>query len=142
MMGDKEMMIDESSNIHVDGVEYKETPGLWMLIMSSRPKDYTSQTNVRSHPRGVKRGISRPTTTYKWRYILQEHHNGKGTVQFLPGYIKRLTTKLKLLLAEFAAGNTSSTRNEIVYILDELLRRKQISREEYRDINSYLSKCL
>ena len=57
-------------------------------------------------------------------------------IQFLPGDIKGLTTKLNLLLAEFAAGNTSSTRNEIVYILDELLRRKEISHEEYRDINS------
>ena len=63
-------------------------------------------------------------------------------IKFLAGDIKVLTTKLNLLLAEFAAGNTSSTRNEIVYILDEILRRKQISSEEYRDINSYLSKCL
>ena len=39
-------------------------------------------------------------------------------------------------------NNTSSTRNEIVYSLDELLIRKQISRTEYRDTNSYLSnKC-
>ena len=150
MMGDKEVVIDECSNIHVDGVEYKGTSGLWMLVMLSSPKDYTSedlanykhlvkQTNVMSCPRGVKRGISRSTTTYK--YILQENHDGEG-IQFLPGDIKGLTTKLNLLLAEFAAGNTSSTRNEIEYILDELLRRKQISHEEYRDINSYLSKCL
>ena len=132
MMGDKEVVIDESSNIHVDGVEYKGTPGLWMLIMLSSPKDYTDeylanykhlvkQTNVMSRPRGVKQGISRPTTTYKWRYILQENHDGEG-IQFLPDDIKVLTTKLNSLLAEFAAGNTSSTRNEIVYILDELLR--------------------
>ena len=135
MMGDKEVVIDESSNIHVDGVDYKGTLGLWMLVMLSSPKDYTSedlanykhlakQTNVMSRPRGVKRRISRPTTTYKWRYILQESHDGKGIVQYLPDDIKGLTTKLNLLLAEFAAGNTSSTRNEIVYILDELLRRK------------------
>ena len=70
-----------------------------------------------------------------------DEQSGEG-IQFLPGDIKGLTTKLNLLLAEFAAGNTSSTRNVIVYILDELLRRKQISRTEYRDINSYLSKCL
>ena len=151
MMGDKEVVVDESSNIHVDGVEYKGTPGLWMLVMLSSRKDYTNedlvyykhlvkQTNVLYHPRGVKRGISRPTTTYKWRYILQEQQ-GEG-IQFLPGDIKGTTTKLNLLLAEFAAGNTSSTRNEIVYILDELLRRKKTTRKEYRDINTYISKCL
>ena len=34
------------------------------------------------------------------------------------GDIKGLTTKFNILLADFAAGNTSSTQNEIVYILD------------------------
>ena len=140
MMDDKEVVLDESSNIHVDGVDYKGTPGLWVLVMLSSPKGYTNedlvnyehlakQTNVMSHPpRGVKRGITRPTTIYKWRYIPQEHGGG---IQFLPRDIKGMATKLNLLLAEFATGNTSSTRNEIVYILDELLRRKKITREEY-----------
>ena len=59
-------------------------------------------------------------------------------IQFLPGDIKGLTTKLNLLLAEFRAGNTS-TRNEIVFILDELLRRKRMSRKEYTEINNYVS---
>ena len=135
----------------MDGVEYKDTPGLVHVGMLSSLRDYTNkdlahyknlvkQTNVMHHPRGVKQGFSRPTTTYKWRYFLPEH-DGEG-IQFLPGDIKGLTTKWDLLLAEFAAGNTPPTRNEIVYILDELLRRKEISREEYRDINSYLSRCL
>ena len=31
MMGDKGVVIDESSNIHVDGEEYKSTTGLWMF---------------------------------------------------------------------------------------------------------------
>ena len=59
-------------------------------------------------------------------------------IQFLPGDIKGLETKLNLLLAEFRAGNTS-TRNQIVFILDELLRRKQMSRKEYTEINNYVS---
>ena len=75
--------------------------------MLSSPRDYTNedlanyknlvkQTNVMRHPRGVKQGISRPTTTYNWRYILQEH-DGDGIIQFLPGDNKGLTTKLNLL---------------------------------------------
>ena len=136
MMGDKEVVVDESSNIHVDGVEYKGTP-LWALVILSSPKDYTDEDLVNyKHPRGVKRGISRPTTTYKWRYILQEHGEG---IQFLPGDIKGMTTKLNLLLAEFAAGNKSSTRNEIVYILDELLRRKKILTHIYQNACSQTS---
>ena len=68
--------------------------------------------------------------------------SGEGIVQFLPGDIKGLPMKLNLLLAEVAAGNRSSTRNEIVYILDELLRREMLSRKQYFDINSYLAHCL
>ena len=110
-----------------------------------------------SHPRGMEQGISRPQTTYKWKkffaanddsddddYVYHsssEQHDGDG-IQFLPGDIKGLQAKLNLLLAEFRAGNTQATRNEIVYILDELLRRKQISRKEYTDINKYLQQCL
>ena len=64
---------------------------------------------------------------------------GDGIVQFLPGDIKGLETKLNYLLGEYRAGNRSSyTRNEIVSILDELLRRKRISRKEYQDINTFL----
>ena len=53
--------------------------------------------------------------------ILEEEKEGTG-VQLLPGDIKGLKTKLNLLLAEYRAGNNSSTRNEIVSILDELRR--------------------
>jgi hypothetical protein len=124
------------------------------------------QTNVMTYPQNVIVGQSRPKTTYKWKHILlpfkqqqqefgvpeedadadDEHEeitSGDGIVQFLPGDIKGMTTKLNLLLAEYAAGNRSTlTRNEIVSILDELLRRKKISRKEYTEINSYLSRCL
>ena len=62
---------------------------------------------------------------------------GNGLV-FLPGDIKGLETKLTYLLGEYRAGNRSSTRNEIVPILDELLRRKVISRKEYKGINTFL----
>ena len=62
---------------------------------------------------------------------------GNGLV-FLPGDIKGLETKLTYLLGEYRAGNRSSTRNEIVPILDELLRRKVISRKEYKEINTFL----
>ena len=46
--------------------------------------------------------------------------------------------KLHLLLAEFIAGNTT-VRNELVYVLDALLRLKQLTRREYRDINNHLA---
>ena len=69
---------------------------------------------------------------------LNKNNDGDG-IQFLPSDIKGLETKMNYLLAEYRAGNRSSlTRNQIVPILDELLRRKRISRKEYRDINIFL----
>ena len=71
-----------------------------------------------------------------------EHSSSKQSgsgIQFLPSNIKGLQTKLNYLLAEYRAGNRSPlTRNEIVSILDELLRRKRLWRKEYRDINTFL----
>ena len=62
----------------------------------------------------------------------------KFTIQFLPGDISGLQTKLTYLLAEYQAGNTFATRNQIVAIADELLRRKHISQEEYHNISSII----
>ena len=165
MMGDKEVTVDEDSNISVDNKTYNGTPGLWSLIMLATPKDFNDQdfdayrelvkrTDVMQHPRSVVEGISRPAQTYKRKTIFKnimrdgegeeenEEVEGSG-VQFLPGDIKGLNIKLNLLLAEYVAGNRSSlTRNEIVGILDELKRRKRISSKEYTDINSFLAKTL
>ena len=57
---------------------------------------------------------------------------------YLPGDIKWLTDKLHLVSAEFFAGNTT-VRNELVHVLDALLRLKQLTRREYTDINTRLA---
>ena len=185
VMGDREIRVDNNSNIYVDGSILKGTTGLWSLIMLATPRksfykdedlaayeELIARTRVGRYPRGTERGISRPKSTFKWKKFLSdvnthstdddhgdddddddddmlqyqsssEHQQSGGDgIHFLPGDIKGMKTKLRLLLAEFRAGNTVATRNEIVSILDELLRRKQISRKEYTDINKYLSKCL
>ena len=65
---------------------------------------------------------------------------GFGVV-YLPRVINRLARKLHLLAAEFFAGNTSA-RNELVHVLDALLRLKQLTRKEYADITARLSASL
>ena len=153
-MGNGEVTLD-GNNIIVDNVRYEGTPGLWSLIMTGVPtlnsynnndiELYTKlakQTNVMNNPRNVGTGL--PSRTKKHQILeeltKEEEEPGDvaGTGIFLPGDIKGLETKLALLLAEFRAGNTS-TRNEIVIILDELQRRKRISRKEYKEINTYLT---
>ena len=60
-------------------------------------------------------------------------------IQYLPGDISGLLDRLKLLYAEREAGNISSTTNEIVGILDQLLRMKYIDRTEYNAVCKALS---
>ena len=62
----------------------------------------------------------------------------KFAIQFLPGDIKGLQTKLTYLLAEYRAGNTFATRNQIVAVTDELFRRGHLSTEQYHNINSII----
>ena len=59
-------------------------------------------------------------------------------VVYLPGDINGLTKKLHLLSAEFFAGNTT-VRNELVHVLDALLRLKQLTRKEYADITARIA---
>ena len=60
---------------------------------------------------------------------------------YLPGDINGLTRKLHLLAAEFLPSNTS-VRNELVHVLDALLRLKQLTRQAYADINARLAASL
>ena len=62
---------------------------------------------------------------------------GEGLV-CLPGDINRLARKLQLLAAEFFASNTT-VRNELVHVLDALLRLKQLARKEYTNITARLA---
>ena len=165
VLGDKEVVVDNDSNITVDGDKmYRATPGLWALIMLATPNDgsfnnddirqyidLARRTNLIDNPHNVAQN-SRVMLTKKYRMLeeltpkekqeekedVEEKKSGSG-VQFLPGDIKGLQTKLNLLLGEYRAGNKSSTRNQIVSILDELKRRKRLSKKDYREINTFIA---
>ena len=62
-------------------------------------------------------------------------------IVYLPGDINGLTKKFHLLAAEFFAGNTT-VRNELVHVMDALLRLKQLTRKEYIDITARLAASL
>ena len=145
-MGNADVEI-ENNYIVVAGVPYPKTTGLWELIMLRIPVKYNEedfnlyhqlvqQTDVINHPNNLN-SYSRPKSTYKWREIFSKFRVGKG-IQFLPGDIKGLQTKLHYLLAEYQAGNTYATHNQIVAITDELLERKKMSRAEYNNINNFI----
>ena len=148
MMGDK--VIELSGNdIIVGDVTYTGTLGLWALILLKKPTDYSEedlkdykklvrQTNVMTNPQNQK-ASSRPKLTYKWQHIFKEMEKVGHGIDFLPSDITSLQQKLSYLLAEYRAGNTSATRNEIVAIADNLLKRKHITKAEYRKINNYIA---
>ena len=69
----------------------------------------------------------------------QKKEVGSGIVSILPGTIKGLLDKLKLLFAEFIAGNTT-TRNELVAVLDQLRKQGRITEKQYTTINTFLSR--
>ena len=148
-MGDKTVQLS-GNDIIVEDTHYHGTPGLWILIMFKKPdenhyndhdlKKYeklVQQTNVISAPNNV-RANSKIKGTYKWRNIFSKFDKKGQGIEFLPSDINSLQTKLTYLLGEYQAGNTSATRNKIVAISDNLLKRKVISNTEYRRINNLL----
>ena len=98
-------------------------------------KELLERTNAVLH-----QGNQRKTTA-KWRFVdglhpisevpeVEDKKISDG-ITFLPGNIKGLLDRFRLLFAEFPAGNTAATKNEIVGILDELLKRNYYNQREY-----------
>ena len=72
--------------------------------------------------------------------LIEKCYKTDGVV-YLPGDINGLAKNLKLLAAEFFAGNTTVS-NELVHVLDALFRFKQLTRKEYADITARLAASL
>ena len=158
-MGEKELKI-VNNNILVDfqGNEHelKDSPGLWRLIMMNKPLGYDEKdlndyknllyiTDVLNHPL-IHNTRDKPYSTSKYTFFKEnnmieeeeeeddeEVKKGHGFV-FLPGDIEGLLKQLRLLYAENRAGNTSSTRNHIIAILDQLQQRGYLSQQEYNAV--------
>ena len=137
--------------IEVGDEIFEKTPGLWSLITLKDPGGYTSKDAI-SYKEFLKktewiytkaggyRSISNKANIPKKELQIEaqneiKSHGGTGII--LPSDKKELIQRLRLLCAEFAAGNTN-TRDEIVTILDELKQRNIISDTEYEEINQKL----
>ena len=145
MMGDTQVNVKDN-NIHVEEHEFKGTNDLWSLIMVRNPQKVNRIT-----PGTLEdyKNLIRLTNTeayvmenYKGNYellaktnLLRETGNG---ISFLPSNINDLLQKLNLLLGEFNAGNRAATQNQIVAIVDNLVSRKKLTKEEATEINNYL----
>ena len=113
--------------------------------MESLPKEEEEETN--SEGTETRSGILSPTSPTntrsgktrktKARKPIYKGYKGEGVV-YLRGDINGLARKLQSLAAEFFAGNTT-VRNELVHVLDALLRLKQLTRKEYTNITARLA---
>ena len=153
-MGNKVVQFDgNKKTLTVHDTEYKITPGLETLITlkDSRPTQFNSndykaykslvaQTKVKSFPNMA--GTAGPHATWKWKHMFRK--------MVIPG--ERIaeegesedtddTDSVPDTAAEFFVGNTS-VKNELVHVLDALLRLKQLTRKEYADITARLAASL
>lgn len=148
-IGDQTIDVDDKNNISVNGKSYEGTPGLWELLMLNKPENFSdedlrdyeeiaSTTHLPNHAKKLTDN-QKPKNTYKYKNYLEKLLGAEGHGIILPGDITGLVDRLKLVCAEREAGNIESTTPEIAAILDELLRRKHLTREEYNVICKTLS---
>ena len=142
-MGNKEINLD-GNKIIVGNNEYTGTRDLWALIMQKNP-DMTniSKAALQEYKRLVNdtEAMAYVEENYQGRFRMLKKTQilrslGDG-ITFLPSDINSLAQHLQLLLAEFKAGNRA-TQNEIVAIVDNLVERKSLSKEEAKEINRFL----
>jgi hypothetical protein len=103
--------------------------------MIAKDSEFFADT-TKKHGKGI---CNHQNQQQKQQQQQQQHQQQpEKQITFLPGDLAGLQTKMKLLLAEFLAGN-KTTRNELVNVLDELKRRTKISKNDYTKINSLLA---
>ena len=163
-IGDKPITIKDD-NFKIEGVEYEGTRGLWELIMSNEPRNFTEkdftnygelliQTNTIYQKNNPNQNKPKSSGSYKWSKIIspiweeikqrkrletiEEETEGEG-LKILPGDPNALIDRFDLLFSSKKAGHTG-VRNEIVSILDELKRQGVLKTNEYKKLNSLIKK--
>ena len=167
-IGNQHVVIEDDNIILSKNWEkFEGTQGLWELIMSKNPKNFTDKdydnyedlmimTNAlhrgndedNPHPKGNHK-------SYKWINILrpiwykkksriifpkekEEYNKGSGVV-VIPSDPNALLERLDLLLASQEAGHTG-VRNELVSICDELKRQGVLDTNSYKKLNHLIKK--
>ena len=166
-IGNQHVIVDGNDIIiRKNGERFEGKHGLWELIMSKTPKNYTDKdydnyedliimTNAlhrgndedNPHPEG--------SGSTKWKKLLspiwyrkkgdvyrfpkkKEGYEGEGVV-VIPSDPNALLERLDLLLASQGAGHTG-VRNELVSICDELKRQGVLDTKAYKKLNSIIKK--
>ena len=138
------------------GERFEGTTGLWELIMSKNPKNFTDMdynnykdliitTNVLHRGDNPKNPYPKASGSYKWVFLLspiwknkRKKYEGYGVV-VIPSDPNALLERFDLLLASQEAGHTG-VRNELVSICDELKRQGVLDTKVYKKLNHLIKK--
>ena len=165
-IGDKPVKID-GNDIIINNQKYEGSKGLWSLLTKKEPKGYTDDdkenyklilydTNALYQNNDPSTNKPKSSRSKKWQLVKPFWENrpsnkqydasvlqpnrlqfeGEG-VMYLSSDPVELMNRLNLLIAEFQAGN-KTTQNEIVAIMDELLKKRIYDKDQYKILNSYL----
>ena len=158
-IGNKHVIIkDNDIIIAKTGERLEGTTGLWELIMSKDPRDFTgtdynnyryliTMSNVLHRGDNPKNPYPKASGSHKWTFLLspiwfgiepKKGHEGKGVV-VIPSDPNALLERLDLLLASQKAGHTG-VRNELVSICDELKRQGVLDMKAYKKLNHIIKK--
>ena len=134
------------------GERFKGTPGLWELITSQNPKNFTDKdygeykgvmilTNALHRKNDPNNPRPKGSGSNKWLTLLRPiwyrgEFAGKGVV-IMPSDPNALLERLDLLLTSQEAGHTG-VGNELVSICDEFKRQGVLDAETYKKINSII----
>ena len=158
-IGNKQVTIADN-NILVGDEKFTGTPGLWELLMSKNPDNFTEndydeyeklmvKTNALHKDYNPNNPYPRSSRSDKWYLVSQiwanrehtkkkEGYEGKGVV-VIPSNPNALLERLDLLLASQKAGHTG-VRNELVSICDELKRQGVLDTDSYKKLNHIIKK--
>ena len=156
-IGNKHIIIKNNDIIiPKTGEKLDGTRGLWELIMSKNPQNFTDMdydnykyliitSNVLHRGDNPKNPYPKASGSFKWVYLLgpiwknkKEKYQGEGVV-VIPSDPNALLERLDLLLASQEAGHTG-VRNELVSICDELKRQGVLDTKAYKKLNHIIKK--
>ena len=158
-IGNKHVIIkDNDIIITKTGEKLEGTRGLWELIMSKNPENFSdmdydnyryliTMSNVLHRGDNPKNPYPKASGSHKWTFLLspiwfglkpKKGQEGSGVV-VIPSDPNALLERLDLLLASQEAGHTG-VRNELVSICDELKRQGVLDTKAYKKLNHIIKK--
>ena len=160
-IGSRHVIVKDNDIIFPNDEKIKGTRGLWDLITSKNPKNYTDEdydnykylmikTNAihkKNNPYNIRAKGNYRGAKWKnivspiWKEIMKnmgEEYEGEGVV-VIPSDPNALLERLDLLLASQEAGHTG-VRNELISICDELKRQGVLDTKAYKKLNHLIKK--